>query len=66
MVNNYWSAPVVVGWLVITMACFFAGISMGEELAAGKLHTEAIGHGHGLYCPTTGKFAWAGECEESE
>ena len=60
-----------IGPMVLTCAGVFIvalllGGAMGEELAASKLHTEAIKRGYGLYCPTTGQFAWVGECAEGE
>lgn len=42
------------------------GITMGDNEARHQLHTEAIERGYGLYCPTNGQFAWAGECKDSE
>ncbi|MEM8794074.1 MAG: hypothetical protein AAGE61_00800 [Pseudomonadota bacterium] len=27
-------------------------------------HQEAIKRGYALHCPTTGEFAWKGECED--
>lgn len=30
----------------------------------GNLQHQAIERGYALYCPTTGDFAWKGECDD--
>jgi hypothetical protein len=58
--------PLLFGWVVITVGLSAASFSDGREAGRADLRTEAIERGYGLHCPTNGRFAWRGECEESE
>lgn len=37
----------------------FAGSHIG-----GRYQSDAIKRGYALYCPTTGEWAWKGECDQ--
>lgn len=53
---------------------FFAGMLFGIFGAAvtltfhfdrmNRIERQAIERGYALYCPTTGDFAWKGECDD--
>lgn len=52
-------AVVVVGLLI---GGFVFGVSYGIEFTTDKFQSEAIQRGYALFCPSDGKFSWAGEC----
>lgn len=54
---------------ITVMACIcsaFAGLMIGVLIEHSKgsefRETQAIERGYAQYCPTTGRFAWKGEC----
>jgi hypothetical protein len=50
--------------LVIVAICF--GIFWGGKVYGTRvMEHQAITRGYASYCPNTGDFAWAGECEVS-
>ena len=47
-----WTAMIglVIGWII------------GLGMMASKIERSLVDHGHGLYCPVSGDFAFNGEC----
>lgn len=43
---------------------FLLGVLMMELLADNDYQQQAIERGYGLHCPSTGDYAWKGECDE--
>ena len=58
----------VVHWIFAALLTYLVmyeiGHVQGSNAMQDQLQTQAIEHGYALYCPTDGKFAWHGECEE--
>ena len=70
MSDGYWIVPAAIVCAAVAVFSVAIGMSvggnMGDVRTKSELQTQAIERGYGLYCPTTGRFAWRGECEESE
>lgn len=45
---------------VIALAAIVTSLNRYVEVTT--IRTEAIERGYAIYCPTTGNFAWKGEC----
>jgi hypothetical protein len=41
---------------------FTTGVLFGASLVDAGWTADIVGRGLGLYCPTTGEFAFVGEC----
>ena len=49
--------------ILICAALILAQTIWVAYLWSNKYETEAINRGYALYCPSTGNFAWKGECD---
>lgn len=50
---------------VLMFALLILASLFAEKVGALRAQTnDAIARGYAEYCPTTGKLAWKGECEE--
>lgn len=54
----------ILAWtLTVVFTAFFALLSLAFNEKARLIRLDAIERGYALYCPTTGEWAWKGECE---
>lgn len=52
----------VFAFIGVAAAAVWVGSGLISQEAAWR--AEAIERGHALHCPSTGNFAWIGECDE--
>jgi uncharacterized membrane protein YpjA len=48
-------------WLLVVAV--FIGFIFGYMYGEDEMQAQAIQRGYALYCPSSGDFAWQGECE---
>jgi hypothetical protein len=53
------------GVILGAIVFYFVGHVHGERFTLGRYQVQIIERGYGQYCPTTGKFAFIGECDVS-
>ena len=56
---------IVVGFLSGTLCFMFLVATSFSHSQNDTLQDEAIERGYAIHCPTTGKWSWIGECEET-
>lgn len=54
--GDFWAGAILMGVALVVLFSFVT-----TTLTVPK--HEAVSRGYALYCPTTGDFAWKGECE---
>ena len=59
-------SAILTGAIIVLFVAFMLGHMRGEALGRAMMQGEAFIHGHGLYCPADGEFAWSGECPPKE
>lgn len=50
--------------LIAAFFAFVVGALIGGALIGTKWRASTIERGLAIYCPTTGQWAWKGECHE--
>lgn len=50
--------------VIIAVGLLLLGVVIGSNVTIKAWQWNAIQHGYGEYCSTTGEWAWIGECKE--
>jgi hypothetical protein len=49
--------------IMLVVVAVFIGFIVGVIVGEGDIKTQAIQRGYALYCPSSGDYAWQGECK---